>query len=153
QATESAAQAGFDAWLAEGAYRAARPHKFDDSATLSGDFAQSDRFAASRSVVVEQDRQGRSAAWVGQEGAVELADVPTLGAEAPFTLSLSFYLPEDKYGGPLMSRIDRDNEKRGWTLSLDNLHPVFVITGDRNGRLGLKAEETAVVDRGQWNHI
>ncbi len=153
QATDRAAQAGFENWLSSGAYRQTNIDRLDDSAVLSVDFAHSSNLASSKSATVEAARHGRPAAWVGEEGVIELADAPSITADNPFTLSLSFYLPEEKYGGPLMSRTDPDDKNRGWALSIDDQRPAFLITGNNNDKLGLRAEKPAAFRRGEWNHV
>lgn len=153
EAAEQASQAGFEDWLSSGAYRQTSVDRLDDSAVLSVDFARSRNLASSVSATVEVARRGRPAAWVGEEGVIELADAPSITADNPFTLSLSFYLPEEKFGGPLISRTDPADKSRGWALSIDDQRPAFLITGDKNSKLGLRAEKPTAFRRGEWNHV
>jgi hypothetical protein len=153
ETAEHTAQAGFENWLNNGAYRQTNIDRLDDSAVLSVDFAHSRNLASSKSATVEVARHGRAAAWVGELGLIELAGAPSITADNPFTLSLSFYLSEEKYGGPLISRTDPANKNRGWALSIDDQRPSFVITGEGNDKLGLRAEKPAAFRRGEWNHV
>jgi hypothetical protein len=150
---ENASQTGFENWLNSGAYRQTNVDRLDDSAVLSVDFAHSSNLASSTSATVELARHGRPAAWVGEEGVIELADAPPITGDNPFTLSLSFYLPEEKYGGPLISRTDPADKNRGWALSIDDQRPAFLITGNGRDKIGLRAEKPAAFRRGEWNHV
>lgn len=153
QSTRSAAQPAFTTWL-NSVNREVATNTFKESETLSVDFARPVNLASSRSATLELGRRGRPAAWVGDEGVIELNDAPPVTADKPFTLSLSFFLPEDKFGGPLIGRTDPQDENRGWSLSIDDQRPLFVIIGDHGEKLGLLAEKTssAAFNRGQWNH-
>jgi hypothetical protein len=152
-AAERTSQTGFENWLDSGAYRQTAVDRLDDSAVLSVDFANSRNLATSVSSTVELARHGRPAAWVGEEGVIELAGAPPITGDEPFTLSLSFYLPEEKYGGPLLSRTDPADKNRGWALSISDQRPAFLITGNGNDKLGLIAEKPAAFQRGEWNHV
>jgi hypothetical protein len=153
-AAEQSSQAGFENWLSSGAYRQANVDRLDNSSVLSVDFANNRRsLASSVSVTVEVARRGRAAAWVGEQGVIELADAPEITADKPLTLSLTFYLPEDKSAGPLISRTDPADKNRGWVLSVDDVRPAFAVTGERGERIGLRAEKPFVFTRNQWNHV
>ena len=148
----SQAEVGFNKWLNDESYREATVDQLDDAVALAVDFEDSLGLSSSRSVTVELARHGRPAAWVGEKGIIEMADAPAITADLPFSLSLSFFLPEEKYGGPLISRTDPNDDDRGWYLSIDDQKPRFVIVGDHGEKLGLLAEDGAAFVRGQWNH-
>lgn len=139
-ATQEAARPAFDRWLAGGSHSTA---DVNDRVTFAANIAQ---------VAVEEDREGRTAAWVGEDGVIELSAAPPITGDQPFSLSVSFFLPEEKYGGPLVSRIDPEDDDRGWYLTIDDQKPRFVIIGDHSEELGLLAKEGAAFTRGQWNH-
>lgn len=144
-----AAQPVLEQWLSSGAYREAG---VDNIATFAADMERASGIAASQNVTIEMARQDRAAAWVGEGGFLELSSAPPITADQPFSLSVSFFLPEEKYGGPLVSRTDPEDDDRGWYLFLDKQKPRFVLIGDRGQKLGLLAKDGSEFTRGQWNH-
>ena len=82
-----------------------------------------------------------------------LPGFPSLKADEPFTVALTFRLHEGADSGTLISQNDPGNEDRGWRIDLAKGLPSLTLRVQDGRAIGRKATGDRRAEAGSWHHI
>ena len=86
-------------------------------------------------------------------GGETIAKAPKADAEKPFSVSISFLLPEKEQNYTVAGQQNTRERNRGWVADITSRQIGFRLIGDNGAAIEVRAADAGLLRPGAWNHV